>query len=666
MAKLKMQKLRIVALSRERKNVLERLQRLGLVEPEQIEEDDILRRIDTSRQRAQFEDALKTIDAALDIIGEYVPEKGGLLSGYKPRVTISDKDYNSVLRQSEDTMAVCRDVIGWSKEIAELEADNIRSATRADLLEPWLRLDVPLSFKGTVSTAAMIGTLPMPLDDKGLLTLLAQNCPEADAVECEVISSEGELSCIAVICLKKDKDTVEGTLRGFGFAPISEQSKKTPAEALEQIKQKVSEREGTIAECRRSITDSAQHRRDMHYLRDCYVMRLDKYKVIEQLGSGSSAFVLEGWAIESDYDRISAEMERLGAFCEKIEPKPKEDPPVALKNNGFTEGGVPVLEMYALPSKNDIDPTPIMSFFYYLLFGIMLGDAAYGLIMALATGFILLKFKPEAGPRRTMKLFFYSGISSIIWGVLFGSYCGDLPNAIAATFYGATQDVVRPIWFDPIGDPMMMLYVSIGIGVVHVLFGLIMGVAASFKNKDAAAAIFDYLAWFTLIVSIIAWALLSLVSLPFEIPAVLPKIFIGIILASFAAILLMNGRSSKNFLMRILKGAYALYGITGYLSDFMSYSRILALGLATGVISKVFNQMAMMVGGSGNPVSLVLMVVVLLIGHGFNIGISLIGCYVHTCRLQYVEFFGKFYEGGGKGFSPLAANTKHFKFKEEN
>ena len=128
----------------------------------------------------------------------------------------------------------------------------------------------------------------------------------------------------------------------------------------------------------------------------------------------------------------------------------------------------------------------------------------------------------------------------------------------------------------------------------------------------------------------------------------------------------MNGRSSKNFVVRIMKGAYALYGITSYLSDFMSYSRVLALGLATGVISQVFNRMASMVGGSGNPIAIVLMILVLVVGHVFNIGISLIGCYVHTCRLQYVEFFGKFYEGGGKAFSPLAVNTKYFKFKEEN
>ena len=141
---------------------------------------------------------------------------------------------------------------------------------------------------------------------------------------------------------------------------------------------------------------------------------------------------------------------------------------------------------------------------------------------------------------------------------------------------------------------------------------------------------------------------------------------------SILLILFMTGRSSRSFGKRVAKGAYALYGITSYLSDFMSYSRLLALGLATGVISQVFNMMASMVanmlvskGMGGTIAGAVLMAIICVIGHAFNLGISLIGCYVHTNRLQYIEFFGKFYEGGGREYTPLSANTKFFKFREE-
>lgn len=114
---------------------------------------------------------------------------------------------------------------------------------------------------------------------------------------------------------------------------------------------------------------------------------------------------------------------------------------------------------------------------------------------------------------------------------------------------------------------------------------------------------------------------------------------------------------------RLLKGAYALYNVTGYLSDILSYSRLLALGLATGVIASVVNQMGAM-GGKG-PVGIILFILVFLIGQAINFGIELLGAYVHTNRLQFVEFFGKFYDGGGEKFKPFAVHTKFFKFKED-
>ncbi len=665
MAKQKMQKLRIAARRCDRKRVLERLQRLGAVEPRQVPDDDVLRRLDTAAQRAQFEDAIKSIETALGILQEYSPEQKPFLSGYRPRKEISGEEYKLVLERSSDTMRACEKIIQWHKEIGELRAEDIRCQTRIDLLQPWLGLDIPLGCRSTGSTAVFIGTLPNIPDAAALLAGLAQRCPEVEALEPEVISVQGEVTFASVICLKRDRQAVENALRSMGFAQTSESGEEAPVQIIERLRGEMEQRKADVERLRERIINAAGERTQMQYLADCYRMREEKYRAIEQLGSGDSVFVLEGWTVASDYDRVAAEMEKLGAYCEPIEPEKREEAPVALKNNAFTEGGAPVLEMFSLPSAGDIDPTPIMSFFYYLLFGIMLGDAVYGLIMVLATGFVLARLKPEKGQRRSMKMFFFSGLFSIFWGILFGSYCGDLPNVIAKTFFGATGNVVTPILLDPIGEPMTMLYLSVGLGVAHIFTGLLMGAAASLKNRDIAAAIFDYLAWVTMVGGVIAWALLTMIDLPFEVPQIVPKIILGVVIASVIGILIMNGRSSKNLFKRLAKGAYALYGVTSYLSDILSYSRILALGLATGVISQVFNQMGSMVGAAGGVLGVLGMTVVCIIGHAFNIGISLIGCYVHTCRLQYIEFFGKFYEGGGKGFEPLSANTKSFKFEEE-
>ncbi len=666
MAKQKMLKLRIIALRKDRKKVLEKLQRLGAVEPRQVDYDDVLRRTDTSQQRAQFEDAIKNIDTALGILQEYDPEKKPFLSGYRPKEAISGKDYRRVMENSNATMDAVKNIIKWHRETGELKAENIRSQTRIDQLEPWLGLDIPVGLRGTSSTRVLIGTMPRIKDSQELLEKLAAALPEVDALETELIGTRGDISFVSVICLKRDSTAVENALRGMGFAHTSESGELTPAGTVEQLRLEIESRNEQADRLRGQLLEVSSKRQELQYLLGCYQMRAEKYSAIEHLGNGENVFVLEGWAVAKDYDRIAGEMEKLGAFCEQTAPQKGEEEPVALRNNAFTEGGAPVLEMFSMPSKGDIDPTPVMAFFYYLLFGIMLGDAVYGLIMVLATGFVLLKFKPDAPQRRSMKLFFFSGLFSIFWGVLFGSYCGDLPNVIAKTFFGATENVVNPILLDPISQPMNMLYLSIALGVVHIFMGLGMGIAASLKNRDIAAAIFDYLAWITMVGGIIAWALLTMIKLPFEVPAIVPDIILGVVIASVVGILIMNGRSSKNIFKRLAKGAYALYGVTSYLSDIMSYSRILALGLATGVISQVFNQMGSMVGSAGGVVGAIGMAVVCLIGHAFNIGISLIGCYVHTCRLQYIEFFGKFYEGGGKKFEPLSVNTKFFKLKEEN
>lgn len=667
MAKVKMQKLRICGMRSDRKAVLELLQRLECVQAEPVGTDgDVFESISTSQQQERFTSAIRTLGSAIEIIDEYAPAKSGLLDSFKPRPEISRSDYDYIIESDSRNLRRCSEVITQKRRIDELRAEIVRIRLRIDALSPWLGGDVPMILDGTSKTAMLTGYFPDALSNEDILTTLAETDPSLEAVHFDIVGTSSEMTCVYAFCLREEKERFESALRMMGFTRPAEISKSSPLQCTRELGSRIEKHEEEIVRLENRIRERASRRQKFQYLLGYYEMRLQKYEAIEKLASSRNTFVLEGWTTAREYDKVAGELEKIGAYCEKLEPEKNDDPPVALKNNAFTEGGAPIVEMFSLPSKSDIDPTGIMSFFYYMLFGIMLGDAAYGLIMVLATAFVMLKFKPEAAKRRTMKLFFYSGLCSVFWGVLFGSYFGDLPNVIAKTFFGATENIVTPILFDPISDPMTMLYVSIALGAVHVLTGLFMGVVTALKNKDVAAAIFDYLAWLTMLLSVIGWALLSIVPMPFEVPAILPKILIGIALASVAAILFMNGRSSKNFIVRIMKGAYALYGVTSYISDFMSYSRILALGLATGVISQVFNQMGAMAGGSGSVFGIIFMVIICLIGHAFNIGISLIGCYVHTCRLQYVEFFGKFYEGGGREFTPLAANNKYFKFKEEN
>lgn len=650
--------------------ILDRLQRMGVMQIEQVDCGEMFSNPDTLQLRHTFEQTAASIRTAIDALDSCAPKKSGLLDSFKPRPELGQKDYSDLLESSDKLLRRCAHITKCRRSIDELKAEIARSEMKIDQLASWLPLDIPMDSRGTSSSSVLIGYMPGQFTREDILTHIALEDEELDAYDVEIISSSAVMTCIFCVCLKPLRKRLEAALHTLGFSRPVETCSLSPREQVERIKVDIAAANEQIDKLSEKLAGYAESRTNLEYLLDYYEIRLDKYRAFDSLSCSKSAFVLEGWLPESKCDDVIGKLEESDAFCELIEPEPDEAPPVLLRNGPITEGGEPILQMYSMPSKNDIDPTGVMSIFYYLLFGIMLGDAAYGLIMIAATAFVLLRFKPEPAKRKTMKLFMFSGFAATIWGFLFGSFFGDLPNVIAHTFFGVAQDVAvfKPIWFDPITNPMQMMYFSIAFGGVHVLTGLLMGVITAAKNRDYVAAVCDYASWLVLLLSVIGWALLTMFALPlpFTIPSIVPNILLTLAALCVLTILVMNGRSSRSIPKRLLKGAYALYGITSYLSDFMSYSRLLALGLATGVISQVFNQMGSMVSGAGGIVGIILMIVVCIIGHAFNIGISLIGCYVHSCRLQYVEFLGKFYEGGGREFAPLGANTRFFKFKEEN
>jgi V/A-type H+-transporting ATPase subunit I len=256
----------------------------------------------------------------------------------------------------------------------------------------------------------------------------------------------------------------------------------------------------------------------------------------------------------------------------------------------------------------------------------------------------------------------------VFWGIVFGSYFGDIFDIVGSTFFEVTDlPVIPPLWFFPVEKPMLMLTFSMGFGIVHLLTGLAMSGYQMAMKKDYKGIIYDVGLWFVLLISGIVLLLsMKMVTDILGINVTMSDRVIDIATILFGlsaiAIILTNGRESKNPFKRILKGLYALYGISGYLSDVLSYSRLLALGLATGVIGSVINQMAAMTaGGLLGPI---IFTIIVILGHALNLGINALGAYVHTNRLQYVEFFGKFYEGGGSVFKPFKINTKYFKVKE--
>ena len=298
----------------------------------------------------------------------------------------------------------------------------------------------------------------------------------------------------------------------------------------------------------------------------------------------------------------------------------------------------------------------------------MLSDAAYGAIVSIVCGTLILKFpRMGKGMKTSIQLFFWCGISTLFWGVMFGGYFGDVINVVSKTFFGHEVGIPA-LWFVPLDEPMRLLIYSMLFGVIHLFVGLGLKGYMCIRDKKYMDFFCDVVLWFMLLCGLLIMLIPSelfgsIAQMTIVFPPVVNTLGKVLAIAGAVGILLMSGRDKKNVGLRLALGAYDLYNISGWLSDVLSYSRLLALGLATGVIASVVNQMGSM--GGKSVLGVILFIFAFIVGHTFNIAINLLGAYVHTNRLQFVEFFGKFYEGGGRAFNPFKENTKYADIKED-
>jgi V/A-type H+-transporting ATPase subunit I len=329
-----------------------------------------------------------------------------------------------------------------------------------------------------------------------------------------------------------------------------------------------------------------------------------------------------------------------------------------LQNSPLVTPFEAVTELYSLPSSSDIDPTPSMWFFFVFFFGMMFGDVGYGLILAVICGILVKKFKVEGMLGKMAKSLFWCGLSTMFWGVMFGSYFGDGITAAAKVMFNV-DFVIKPLWTNPMEDPMIVIIVSFALGLIHLLVGLGVKGYMLITTGHPWEALFDVGFWYLFIIG----PTLLLVGGSISPTLVTIGKYMSIIGA--IGLVLTQGREKKGIISKFTSGLLSLYGITGYLSDVLSYSRLLALGLATGVVSSVLSIMGSM--GGHTFFGIIMFILVFVLGHSLNFAINALGSFVHSARLQYVEFFGKFYEGGGEPFNPLTKNTKYIKIiKEEN
>ena len=640
---LKMQKLTLIGFLADKESILRDLMKKKCVQingPENIQDYESIAQLAVPgvAQTYELEQELTKFTSAIRAVAPY-EEKGSAFS--KKEIS----DFSSMLdKEIYSEAASLRDEINSIvKQIAEQKNIISRSQLQITSLEPWTDLDLDLSVTQTKSTALLYLTAAADVNLEEFEAKLQEATPLCYVHK---VSSSSELSCLLLIYHKDAQDAVMNVVKGFNTnRPDFASLKGNAAENISSLKNKIETCSKEAQRLTEQLKVAATSSKLLKKGFDMVTLQIDDQKVRENIFQTQSVFALTGWLTENDMDKVKKILDKYPCYYTMVQPEEGDDPPIKLKNNKFVEPYEMITEMYSLPTPDGIDPTPVLTPFFILFFGMMLADAGYGLILFLLCFIGLKKLKPDEGfLKNAMNIGVACGLSTIFWGVMYGGYFGNLVTQVAESWFGLTVTV--PAVFDPLNDPMSVMLLSLILGAIHLFAGMGVKIYMLAKRGHLLDGLMDIGLWYVLLIG------LPMLALP--VTAGIGKV---LSIVGAVGLILTQGRHEKNIFMKLIKGVMSLYDITSYLSDVLSYARILALGLAGGVIANVMNIMGTMPGL--NIIGVVVFVAIFAIGHAFNLAISGLGAYVHTSRLQYVEFFGKFYEAGGRPFKPFKANTKY-------
>lgn len=639
MAIVEMKKISMVALRSDMDKILKVFQLLGSVEAVEYREDNdeaaILNK-DTSDRLASYEDELTKISQALNSLRPFNGKKKPL--GYKHSLSV---EAAVKLQEKKDKLL---DVITKCREIedkfSDIRSRTIRINNLYNQIEPWKDLDVPfVTLKDTKETRILIGTAPMEASER------FENPDERlKEVYVKKVGEGKDNNCYFVVFHKDLDAEMSNFFKETGFNKVNFASiDEKPSEALKNFSEELELLEKQRSNLQDALINLAEHIYDLEVLYDLTILTRDRELEIQKLANTRNVFFLKGYVPAKEMKRLLEKL-KIISDCIKVDfedIKRDEVYPVAFSNHPLIRPFEMITKLYSMPNHTSMDTNLHMAPFFFTFFGIMLGDAAYGIIMAILGFYFTKKLRLKGDAARMGLLVAYLGIATFIWGTFFGSWFGDAGARLGIT----------PILFDPMRNPIYMLVLCFGLGIIQLFTGMAIKAWINIKRGLILDAIFDQGLWYVFLIG------LMLLATPLS--GIAGYMAIG----GAIGLVLTQGRSQKSIVGKLVSGLLALYNTSGYLSDVLSYSRLFALGLATAVIGMVFNQLGVMLGASW--ITFLFAVVVLIIGHVFNIAVSALGAYVHASRLQYIEFFGKFFEGGGRAFRPLNIKTKFTEILEE-
>ncbi len=622
-----MKKAKIVALKEEKEKLLSELQKSGLVMLIPTEEETIL--IDVSEN----DDVIERTEKSLSFLKQYQEKKDSFLA----RTEVS---YDEFFNYDQKKMDLLLELENLEKEIALKEEENKALLEEIKLYEPWLKLEAKVEdLKSSRYTDLFVGYIGSKDEEKFLESL------DALGSDYKLYGLDKEKRAIIYASYYLDKEEVDLLNKEFQFSEHKFEDNGFVRDIVKNKEKQIITNNLFIDEASKKLAKLTEDKEKLYVLSD--QAATDKELKLAPRQYTLETVYLEGWVRSDKEDDLKKVLETSVSCYDLVllDPEEGENPPTCNKNNKFVSPFQSVTNMYEVPNYKEVDPNPMMSIWFWFIFGMMMGDVGYGVVMLIG-GILFLKLKKPKGMLKQIgKIITYSSIPTILFGVLYGSYFG----------FGWFE----PVFVNPVKEPLTVLIFSFGVGLLHIVSGLVVKMYASFKAKDYWQAILDDFPWIVLLLGLGVFA----IGLKIE---GLSKIGLIMIAASAGIITIFGGRRKQGFIRKITGGFTSLYGLVNHMSDVLSYSRLLALGLSTAIIAEVMNRLAGMVQGS--IIGIIMSVFIYIIGHIFNIGMGLLSAYVHDSRLQYIEFFGKFYEGGGYEFRPLSVQLKHvdaIKYKEE-
>lgn len=649
MAIVKMNKFTLLTFESKKEELLKRFQGLAEVEFINLQKDEIIERYEELQHLnkdgldSQYEEVEKNLSkakSALEFVSRYTPKKSMIKSFMTEKETLTISELEEKFK-NQNWLESFKKVKEQQEILNGIEAKIAKLRSEIELLEPWEKLDAPFKlFDELNMTSYYLGSIANQYEDS-----LFEKLSNAYV---EIVQKNSSDINILVICNKEQDTEISETLRSFGFSSFKTEQKEVPIKIITDFRAEIEELKSKIFFVEEKIATFEKDEEVLKIAYEYFSNELSRKAVAKKFLKTDSVVTIQGWnpvGFNDEIKTICSDVLNNEYYLNFEDVKEDEihEVPIKLKNGELVSNFESITSMYSLPRYDEIDPTPLLTPFYLVFFGMMVADIGYGILTLLACLAVLKIAKLTDDQKKFVKFGLYLSIPTIFFGFVYGSFFGDL--------------IAMPKLIDPQLDSTKVLILSIILGVIQIFTGLGIKIYMLCRIGKYADAFFDVGSW---IITLVSLGMLGAgtMGLP-EIVGTIGKV--GAIIGA-ALLIYAGGRREKSTGGKIGEGLYNLYGITGYVSDLVSYTRLMALGLAGGSIAAAINTIIATLPGVAIFVFGPLIFVAAQI---FNMGLSLLGSYVHTARLQYIEYFNKFYEGGGRAFEPFKATEKYINIKRD-